>query len=208
MKNTLKILAITVMASAAFFIGRLTQTDPVMGADPTPAVVPVVAESTVAPTPAPVTEPAIAGGSGHRSEPAQPAQTVVVGEPSPATTFGLPPEEELEANQDPMNPMEDREFIAQMAQFSSLEQMANMSRTMERMAEANKFSAVSYVGKTVGFTKEAETPGGKPKQVVAAVKAVWFDDPKQGPVLETTEGFVPLSKIEGVGPEYKVKAKS
>ena len=50
MKNTLKILAITVMASAAFFIGRLTQTDPVMGADPTPAVVPVVAESTVAPT--------------------------------------------------------------------------------------------------------------------------------------------------------------
>ena len=112
------------------------------------------------------------------------------------------------ANQDPMNPMEDREFIAQMAQFSSLEQMANMSKTMERMAEANKFSAVSYVGKTVGFTKEAETPGEKPKQVVAAVKAVWFDDPKQGPVLETTEGFVPLSKIEGVGPEYKVKAKS
>ena len=106
-----------------------------------------------------------------------------------------------------MNPMEDREFIAQMAQFSSLEQMTNMSRTLEKMAEADKFSAVNYVGKTVGFTKEAETPGEKPKQVVAAVKAVWFDDPKQGPVLETTEGFVPLSKIEGVGPEYKVKAK-
>lgn len=98
MKNTLKVLAVAVMAATAFFVGRFTQTDPVMGADPTPAVVPAVVapESAVAPAPTPVAEPAIAGGSGHRSEPAQPAQAVVVGEPSPATTFGLPPEEELE----------------------------------------------------------------------------------------------------------------
>ena len=31
------------------------------------------------------------------------------------------------ANQDPMHPMEDKEFIAQMAQFSTLEQINNMS---------------------------------------------------------------------------------
>ncbi|MBQ9629377.1 MAG: flagellar hook assembly protein FlgD, partial [Synergistaceae bacterium] len=51
------------------------------------------------------------------------------------------------SNQDPLNPMEDREFVSQMATFSSLEQMQNMNKTLESMAEANKFSAVQYIGK-------------------------------------------------------------
>jgi len=35
-------------------------------------------------------------------------------------------------HQDPMNPMEDRDFIAQMAQFSTLEQMVSLNTTFER----------------------------------------------------------------------------
>ncbi|MCF6466310.1 hypothetical protein C3E90_10540 [Clostridium sp. Cult2] len=35
------------------------------------------------------------------------------------------------ANQDPLNPIEDREFIAQLAQFTSLEQMQNLNKNLE-----------------------------------------------------------------------------
>jgi len=36
-------------------------------------------------------------------------------------------------NQDPMSPMQDAEFVAQLAQFSSLEQMSNMAKSVEEL---------------------------------------------------------------------------
>lgn len=56
-------------------------------------------------------------------------------------------------NQDPLNPADSTEFTAQLAQFSSLEQMANMNTTLERMETAlggnTNTQAVSYIGKAV-----------------------------------------------------------
>lgn len=80
------------------------------------------------------------------------------------------------SNQDPTNPMENTEFIAQMAQFSSLEQMTNMNESFGRMASMiNSSQAATTIGKTVeidvGDTTtrgvvEATTMGQNPQVLV------------------------------------------
>ncbi len=53
-------------------------------------------------------------------------------------------------NQDPTSPMDNTQFIAQMAQFSSLEQMTNMSTNFEKLASmVNASEAQSLLGRTV-----------------------------------------------------------
>ncbi|WP_342578307.1 flagellar hook assembly protein FlgD [Psychrobacillus sp. FSL K6-2843] len=56
-------------------------------------------------------------------------------------------------NQDPTNPMKDNEFIAQMAQFSSLEQMTNLTKAFEKYAEAQEQTQMieysNFAGKQV-----------------------------------------------------------
>ena len=100
------------------------------------------------------------------------------------------------ANQDPLNPMDDREFISQMAQFTSLEQMTQLNKTMEGMASLNQYSAMNYVGTTVLFDYEA--PDGIIQPVMGTVVAVWFDG-NDGPILEIDGyGEFPLKKIDGV----------
>ena len=53
-------------------------------------------------------------------------------------------------NQDPTSPMDNTQFIAQMAQFSSLEQMTNMSTNFEKLASmVSSSEAQSLLGRTV-----------------------------------------------------------
>ena len=54
------------------------------------------------------------------------------------------------SHQDPTQPLEDREFVAQMAQFSTLEQMTNMTGELSKvLGLLARSQAVALLGKTV-----------------------------------------------------------
>ena len=70
-------------------------------------------------------------------------------------------------NQDPVNPMQSAEFSAQLAQFSSLEQLTNINDAMKSLIDQQTATvngqAVGYIGKqvkAVGNTVQVEKGGG------------------------------------------------
>lgn len=58
-------------------------------------------------------------------------------------------------NQDPTNPVNDKEFIGQMAQFTSLKQMSNMSESLLQFVKEFSFTkAVALVNKEVSYVDD------------------------------------------------------
>lgn len=71
--------------------------------------------------------------------------------------------------QDPMNPMKDTEFIAQMANFSSLEQMRGLSQSFNAYSASQQMStAPLYLGCNV-TVKDPSAPTGETKGTVESV---------------------------------------
>jgi len=73
-------------------------------------------------------------------------------------------------HQDPTKPMEDKEFIAQMAQFSSLEQITNMNRQLAELSSALKGSlAMNLLGKEVEIHQDEQRIIGSVDAITAGL---------------------------------------
>ncbi len=67
-------------------------------------------------------------------------------------------------NQDPLNPMDDKEFVAQLAQFSSLEQLTNISEEVKAIKESSTqdlAGAVGFIGKEIKASGDQVSKNGE-----------------------------------------------
>jgi flagellar basal-body rod modification protein FlgD len=91
-------------------------------------------------------------------------------------------------NQDPLNPQDGSAFAAQLAQFSSLEQLTNLntSLTSQNMNITNLLNAqsVSLIGKEI-TAEQVDASTSKTTTITGQVSAVQFKD---GAIYLTVDG--------------------
>ncbi len=97
-------------------------------------------------------------------------------------------------NQDPLEPMDNSEMIAQLAQFTSLEQMNHLNESFEGLAsnldQLNFISAQSLIGKYVeGYTIDGELQAGVVDSVTLDGSIV---------ILYVGEGYIPMTGVLGI----------
>ena len=110
-------------------------------------------------------------------------------------------------NQDPTSPMDDKEFISQMAQFSSLEQMQNMTTAMENLLasqqETQLLSYTNFIGKEVTWHELTDKFDSNNVAIVnegkGTIKELKFDNGSPVFVLEDGKELSPgnISSILG-----------
>jgi flagellar basal-body rod modification protein FlgD len=94
-------------------------------------------------------------------------------------------------SQDPMKPMEDSAFIAQMAQFSALEQSNSLVKEMGLLrSDQQNLTASGMLGRTVTVSGSAGLP------TTGQVNAI--ENTKDGPVLVIDGARYPISSVQRV----------
>jgi len=91
-------------------------------------------------------------------------------------------------HQDPMNPMQDQDFMGQMASFSTLEQVTNLATANEAMAGHLQLSqSVGLIGRTVTWTDADKVSH------TGVVEKVTQQDGKPVLTVSGTEGVDPTA---------------
>jgi flagellar basal-body rod modification protein FlgD len=93
-------------------------------------------------------------------------------------------------NQDPMNPQDSSQFVTQLAQFSSLEQMTQLNQNFTSVLDN---SAAGLIGQTVTVADQSSQSGFTTGQVSGIV---YFAN---GPAVQVNGVNYPLSAIQNVG---------
>ena len=93
-------------------------------------------------------------------------------------------------NQDPMNPQDSSQFVAQLASFSSLEQMTQLNKSINTVLES---SVTNLIGKTVTVA-DPNNNSGFSTGVVAGITYY-----KDGPAVSVNGYDFPLKAIQSVG---------
>ena len=93
-------------------------------------------------------------------------------------------------NQDPMQPLQDKEFIAQMAQFSSLEQSMNMSNEIKALRNSAGMVA-SLIGMSATWMNTAKD--GSAQNGSGVITSIVWRDGVQYATINKSE--VPVSDI-------------
>ncbi|KAA3595691.1 MAG: hypothetical protein D8M57_02875 [Candidatus Scalindua sp. AMX11] len=114
-------------------------------------------------------------------------------------------------NQSPMDPLKGHDFIAQLAQFSSLEQLTNLNTSFTGVLESQKelsenvstslsgltkaqqiFSGGDLIGKRVEYTD----PGSPDDVLKGKIEKISLSNDNVSVVIDEKE--IPLSRIRGI----------
>lgn len=102
-------------------------------------------------------------------------------------------------NQNPLEPLKDTEFIGQMAQFSSLEQLTNMNQTMNRSIEIQGQPSLTehahLIGNKVFWEQETD---GQLQSGEGIVKALTIKDGNLTAELEPGNVKITLDAIQRI----------
>ncbi|WP_019532538.1 flagellar hook capping FlgD N-terminal domain-containing protein [Paenibacillus ginsengihumi] len=106
------------------------------------------------------------------------------------------------SNQDPTQPLEDREFIAQMAQFTSVEQMTTIASEMKLLRQSIGFAS-NLIGKSIVW--ETRDDDGNVEKHSGIVDSISLKDGKQyanvGSLQALLEDIVSIAEAAQQAPD-------